>query len=294
MTLYNMWFLLFEKGKAIIGKDALLCRGGFLSLLIFLFTFFNINGVIANLCQSDINNDGKVDGSDLMIMSKEMGREDCFMSPCEADLDGDGKVDRQDREMLKSEHGRSDCLSRDKDLFEGEAGTILPEQDEGLVKSEDEEITSYEIERGSDKEAELPVTRFVDNGNGTVTDPETDLMWVKDANLPGKTMLFHQALAYIEKLNKKEYPNFGYTDWRLPTYNELRSLIDFKKYTRWGHVLPLGHPFENVQSLRFYDQSSPTYLTKPDHAWLVNCYCRIVGHNAKSCYGFAWPVRDER
>ena len=135
---------------------------------------------------------------------------------------------------------------------------------------------------------------FTDNGNGTVTDKRTGLMWVKDANLPGKTMLFHQALAYIEKLNEKEYSNFGYTDWRLPTYNELRSLIDFKKYTRWGHVLPLGHPFENVQSLRFYDGSSPTYLTKPDHAWLVNCYCRIVGHNAKSCYGFAWPVRDER
>ena len=79
-------------------------------MLFVLFTFFNANGVMANLCQSDINNDGEVDIGDLVIMYKEMDREDCFISPCEADLDGDGKVDSQDREILKSEHGRSDCL----------------------------------------------------------------------------------------------------------------------------------------------------------------------------------------
>jgi hypothetical protein len=287
-----MWFFVFGGGKTIIRRDVLLRQGVFLSTLFFLFTFFETIGVTANLCPSDINNDGKVDGSDLRIMHEEMGRDDCYLSPCKTDLNGDGKVDNQDKEMLMAEHGRTDCLSGEKDLFEERVDIVPLEQDEDLIKSEDEEIISYDVEEKTEEETELPVTRFIDNGDGTVTDPETGFMWTKDANLPGETLLFHQALAYINKVNKGEFTNFGYTDWRLPRYNELRSLIDFTKYSFWGYKLPLGHPFENVQSLRFYDRSSPTYLTKPDQAWLVNFYCRLVGHNTKSCYGFVWPVRN--
>lgn len=278
-------------------RKALLLRGGFLLTSILLFTFLKTNGVIANLCQGDINNDGKVNGGDLLMLKAEMGRDDCYSSFCEADLNGDGKIDSQDTEILKAEHGRSDCLASKEGKLEEIVDIVEQEQDEAVDMSEDEArevmITSSEVEKESvEGEAELPVTRFVDNGDGTVTDPETGFMWMKDANLPDDTMLFHQALTYITKLNKGEYANCGYTDWKLPTFNELRSLIDFTKYTRWGHVPPEGHPFENVQSLRFYDRSSPTYLTKPDHAWLVYCYCRLVGHNAKPCYGFVWPVRD--
>ena len=292
MTVHTVWFFMFVRGKTIIRRNVLLRQGVFLSSLFFLFTFFETNGVAANLCQSDINNDGKVDGSDLMIMYEELGRDDCYVSPCRADLNGDEKVDSQDREILMAEHGRTDCPSEKKDLFEGKVDIVPLEQDKDLVKNEDEEIIPYGVEKEAEEETELPVTRFVDNGDGTVTDPETGFMWMKDANLPGETLLFHHALAYIDKLNKGEYTNVGFTDWRLPTYNEIRSLIDFTKYSFGGHVLPLGHPFENVQSLRFYDRSSPTYLTKPDQAWFVNFYCRLVGHNAKSCYGFVWPVRN--
>ena len=42
---------------------------------------------------------------------------------------------------------------------------------------------------------------FIDNDDGTVTDPETGFMWTKDANLFGDTMLFHQALTYIDEMN---------------------------------------------------------------------------------------------
>ena len=64
---------------------------------------------------------------------------------------------------------------------------------------------------------------YVDNGNGTVTDTSTGLMW-QQAYSPG-TGTWEQALAYCEGLNLG-----GYTDWRLPTVNELRSLLDYSRY----------------------------------------------------------------
>jgi hypothetical protein len=56
-----------------------------------------------------------------------------------------------------------------------------------------------------------PSPRFHDNGNGTVTDNLTGLMWTKNANLPGSTMTWYQAVDYCNSLTQG-----GYTDWRLP------------------------------------------------------------------------------
>ena len=72
---------------------------------------------------------------------------------------------------------------------------------------------------------------FVDNGNGTVTDTSTGLMWQQDTARDGEgnydTMTWEEALAYCEAL---ELPNGGYTDWRLPTIKELLSLVDYSQY----------------------------------------------------------------
>jgi hypothetical protein len=60
---------------------------------------------------------------------------------------------------------------------------------------------------------------YVDNGDGTVTDLNTGLMWQKT---PGDKVTFAQAVAGAESFNLA-----GYGDWRLPTIKELYSLIDF-------------------------------------------------------------------
>jgi len=63
---------------------------------------------------------------------------------------------------------------------------------------------------------------FVDNGDGTVTDRATGLMWVKADS--GKTMNWEQALEHAESL---EYA--GYDDWRLPNVKELQSIVDYNR-----------------------------------------------------------------
>ena len=239
-------------------------------------------------CQADLNDDGEVNISDLSIMKDELGRDNCFTATCQADLNSDGKVNGMDGEVLITEFGRNDCIPRDGDALRQET-EFLPGEDEG-------EETSFDTREGEKTEEgiEPPVSRFKDNGDGTVTDPETGLMWTKDANLPGDTMLFHKALDYTEEMNEGKYPNFGYTDWRLPTLKELRSLIDYTNYTGWGHGIPSGHPFQNVQLLLFNDSRFVTYLHNSEFPIFVSLYCRLVGHNVKSCYGYVWPVRGRQ
>ena len=64
-------------------------------------------------------------------------------------------------------------------------------------------------------------TRFVDNGDGTITDLATGLMWVKAPNTSLRSM--QDSIIYIEGLVFA-----GHSDWRLPNIKELLSIIDYE------------------------------------------------------------------
>ena len=80
---------------------------------------------------------------------------------------------------------------------------------------------------------------LVDNGDGTVTDKATGLMWQKDGSKRAES--FKRANPYVQELNKDKFA--GYSDWRLPTIVELASLLA-KKKTSGLHIDPI---FENKQ-----------------------------------------------
>jgi hypothetical protein len=63
---------------------------------------------------------------------------------------------------------------------------------------------------------------FKDNGDGTVTDKNTGLMWMKTDS--GKPMTWEKALAYAENMTYA-----GYSDWRLPNAKELQYLVDYTR-----------------------------------------------------------------
>lgn len=70
---------------------------------------------------------------------------------------------------------------------------------------------------GQDAQYEGNQPKYKDNGNGTVSDLVTGLMWVQD---PGEKKTYNEAV--------KDAPTCkvgGYADWRLPTIKELYSLI---------------------------------------------------------------------
>lgn len=68
------------------------------------------------------------------------------------------------------------------------------------------------------------INHFVDNGDGTITDKATGLMWMKNDN--GAAVSWQNALSYAEGL---QYA--GYSDWRLPNAKELQSIVDYTRST---------------------------------------------------------------
>jgi len=63
--------------------------------------------------------------------------------------------------------------------------------------------------------------RFIDNGDGTVTDTLTNLMWAKADNMGDIT--WHEAQMYCKT---PPIAGYRYSDWRLPTILELRTLYN--------------------------------------------------------------------
>lgn len=97
---------------------------------------------------------------------------------------------------------------------------------------------------------------WVVTGNGTVTDTATCLMW-QQATAPG-TYNWQEALAYAEGLSLG-----GHDDWRLPTKNELLSLVNFNAYSPSIDT----QSFPGTEPAAYW--TSTTYATDTTNAWPV-------------------------
>ena len=73
--------------------------------------------------------------------------------------------------------------------------------------------------------------RFVDNGDGTVTDSKTGLIWAAKDN--GGHINWKNARSYCQN-----YKGGGHTDWRMPTLAELKSLYDPEVQNERGYHIP--------------------------------------------------------
>jgi hypothetical protein len=126
--------------------------------------------------------------------------------------------------------------------------------------------------------------RFHDNSNETITDTLTGLMWAKNANLPGSRITWFQAAEFCSSLTLG-----GYTDWRLPDLNELKSLINDDEPDSAAWLNRQG--FTNVQSYDYW--SASTRPTDPIGVWLVHMRNGNVynGYKSHNIY-YVWPVRN--
>jgi hypothetical protein len=168
------------------------------------------------------------------------------------------------------------------------------------------QTVSYYPEDDGDIEAGVPwpSPRFRDNGEGTVTDNLTGLVWLKDANcmatgyfgfdtdgtLGDGAVTWQHALDFVAGINNGTYSNCGagQTDWRLPNINELESLFDAGQ---GGTSVWLNYyqGFNNVQS--YYYWSSTTAASNPESAWVFEMWLDFLGFIGKANPVFVWPVR---
>jgi len=69
------------------------------------------------------------------------------------------------------------------------------------------------------------INDLIDNGDGTVTDRATGLMWQQDDSWSG--LDWAEALAWVEEKNGENH--LGYSDWRLPNAKELQSIVHYTR-----------------------------------------------------------------
>ena len=137
---------------------------------------------------------------------------------------------------------------------------------------------------------EWPDPRFTDNGDGTITDNLTGLIWLKDADCSNGTVNWAGALTFANTLNSEEC---GLTDgsvagdWHLPNVRELFSLVDFENIKP---ALPTGNPFMNFRSATYW--SSTTDALSPGGAWNVGFFDGSAFDGGKgNVLGFVTAVR---
>lgn len=92
----------------------------------------------------------------------------------------------------------------------------------GLVNNGTEKTFFVQCVRGN---SSYGLNLFVDNGNQTITDQATGLMWAKSDS--GTGMGWSNALAWVQAKNTARY--LGYSDWRLPNVKELQSIVDYTR-----------------------------------------------------------------
>lgn len=128
---------------------------------------------------------------------------------------------------------------------------------------------------------------YTDNGNGTVTDQGSDLIWqqaTSDTNDDGTINLsdeltWQAALAYCENLDMA-----GQTDWRLPNIRELKSIVDPNRYK------PAIDPIFMSQSSHYWSATTGADFT--DGAWNVSFYSGYDGWNTKGSVIYVRCVRS--
>jgi hypothetical protein len=129
---------------------------------------------------------------------------------------------------------------------------------------------------------------YVDNGDGTITDLNTGLMWEKkshDHGLHDKDNGYRwdgdgsqeTIWDWLDDVNAEGGSGFaGYNDWRIPTVKELQSIIDYEQVDPavdavFNHdcTPPCDPPVCSCTASSFY-WSSTTIAFSPTNAWSVD------------------------
>jgi hypothetical protein len=139
-------------------------------------------------------------------------------------------------------------------------------------------------------------SRYTDNGDGTVTDNKTGLIWLKKANCSGREMTWKEAMQWAAKL---AHGQCGLSDgskagdWRLPTKDEWKAMMD----TRYSNPAlsnaagtgqwKEGDAFLGVQSFWYWSYSERSTSS----AWLVGLHDGDVDSDDGPSALYVWAVR---
>ena len=128
------------------------------------------------------------------------------------------------------------------------------------------------------------INNFVDNGDGTISDLATGLMWQQADD--GQTRDWEDSLAYAESLDYA-----GYSDWRLPNAKELQSIVDYSNSMQKNGKAAINDLFDLTEITDVRGQANyGFYWTSTTHLDGPNPYDSA----AYVCFGEALGKMNER
>lgn len=148
--------------------------------------------------------------------------------------------------------------------------------------------------------------RFVDCGNGTVTDSQTGLVWLQDASCYGgvPSLEWFEAMALVAGLSSGDCglsDGSAPGDWRLPTKEEWEAMIVDVPVTCDPRIFDDAgvdcwiegvDSFVGIVSERYW--SSTTLVAILDRVWFADLVLGTVDSGNKAATLLVWPVRDSQ
>ncbi len=130
------------------------------------------------------------------------------------------------------------------------------------------QTTSYTDTFGEDSDFSINGPSYTNNGNGTVTDDVTGLVWIREDS--GTASTWPSAVSHCSGLNYA-----GSTDWRLPVKMELTGIVDY------GTDSPaINSAFINTGSVDYW--TSTDSALDSSYVWVVGFSYGEVETDAKS------------
>jgi len=135
--------------------------------------------------------------------------------------------------------------------------------------------------------------------DATVVDQGTGLVWTKNANPAGKPLELRSednVDAFLQKLNAENFA--GYADWRVPTRDEMTSLIAFAKSKGYDRDKYDTWPYQQLRQLGFIDVRDYDYWTSTRNTaqelYVADLGSGEVQPKPDSKFYYLWPVRGGR
>ena len=172
-------------------------------------------------------------------------------------------------------------MSNQQDEFEEASDSELLDDENETEWVGEEEWGDEEEENVALVEEEVP--SFIDNGDGTISDTQANLMWKKDDSFKeyGYGINWFEAQDYCEMLNEKQFA--GYDDWRLPSGEEAKSVFSFTQSNtdKDGAETHISELFEPGGG-----HNTWTYEEKPDYEQYAQKFSFITGNDM-------WEHKDD-
>jgi len=181
-----------------------------------------------------------------------------------------------DKEKAKEEKKHIE----EKRLAQEARDELLRREKEEQVQKE--KLESERLKKESENKAGEDSSRWTRTGE-VVTDSKLGLMW--QDNVEAKTVRknWKEAKYYCENLSFS-----GHSDWRLPNYEELQSIVDYDR-----NKPAIMQSFKNVSTSDYYWSSSVS-VSNTKGAWIVNFYNGDTNYNGKANEDYVRCVRGRQ